>query len=264
MLWRAQALRMQPYMSSILFGLRPVATDEVPWFAVDDGLRLYINFDQVADMDDPRFAGQGLLHECGHVFGKHAERARLAKVSNSEQDAWNVAGDCAINDDLLGAGHADRLEAHGACWLGTRLGQPLHQTVEHYFSVLRPKGLARRPSPPGEGGKPYGGCGSVSGGSPAPCEIGDDDLGGQAAPATPMTVARAVQAAARAIKEHVAAKGRGIVPGGMLELADHYLRPPEVDWRDILPVLKGGASGGRVHWRPPSLVGWFPRLWWAG
>ena len=239
MLWRAQALTMQPYMASILLSLKPVDSDEIDWFAVDSHLRLYVNFATVVAMDDDRFAAQALLHECGHVFGRHDRRAKEAGVASHQFEDWNIAGDAAINDDLLEAGHADRLIAHKACYLGTTLGEPLHQTAEHYFAAIQ----ARRPSgtpSPGQGG-PYSGCGSIAGGQPAPGEIGSDDLGGQADPTSPLGVDLIVMSTAQAVVEY-AGKRRGTVPGGLLDTAARYLAPPQVPWRQELHGYVGHSA----------------------
>lgn len=235
MMWRGQALAMQPYMASILFAMQPVDSDEIEWFAVDSALRLYVNFEVVAALGDDRFAAQGLLHECGHVFGRHDERAKLSGVAPAEHSAWNIAGDCAINDDLVSAGHADRLTAHGACWLGDKIGLPLDQTVETYFAALRRKAAAAN----GQSQGTYSGCGSISGGEPAPGELGSGDLDGQAPGVTGIGRTLVVAAAAQAVVDYVKTKGRGSVPGGTLETAVGYLEPPQVPWQRELHSLTG-------------------------
>lgn len=100
----------------------------------------------------------------------------------------------------------------------------------------------------GEGGDgdapvnaPFKGCGSISGGEAAPCELpSGDDADGQAAPASAAEVESIVAATAQAILDH-ASRSRGTVPGGWVEEARGFLSPPKVSWRQVL-----GASVRRA------------------
>lgn len=110
--WRATALQIMPYMASTLFALRPVNTVEVDTFAVDDGLRVYINFDKCEGMG-PQFCAEGLLHECSHILAEHSMLAETAGVTDEERKMWNIAGDMAINDDLRDQNTAPAVLAAG-------------------------------------------------------------------------------------------------------------------------------------------------------
>lgn len=252
--WRTEALDMMPYMATLLFTLRPVDAPGLGTFAVDDRLRMYIDFDAIArdpKRFHPRWCAESLLHECGHVFGMHGARAKDAGVGANEHGDWNLAGDLEINDDLEDAG-CTTFSADGI--VPERLGFPDHETAERYFEAIRARrrqGQAKDPGsdgqprreqlsgpPQGNPTSPYRGCGSGSGAAPAPCELGDEDgsaVTGEAfAPgATDAERSRVEIATAAAIRDHVA-KGRGSVPGGLARHAEMVLAPPKVPWRQTL------------------------------
>jgi predicted metal-dependent peptidase len=133
MAWRATALETMPYMASLLFAFRPVASTGVDTFGVDDYLRLYINFENTIGKG-PQFNSEALLHEASHILGDHSALALVAGVTDDERDLFNYAGDCAINDDLRDAG-CSLLAAHGV--FGAQIGEPDYQTPLHYMEALR-------------------------------------------------------------------------------------------------------------------------------
>ncbi len=116
--WRAEALELMPYMSSILLNLRPVNAPGLGTFACDQHYRLYTDFDAVSKMS-PQFYAQALLHECAHL-AHDVERAEEHGVPREDRMTLNVAADCANNDDLIDAGctalaeHAMQPSAIGA------------------------------------------------------------------------------------------------------------------------------------------------------
>ncbi|WP_114906721.1 DUF2201 family putative metallopeptidase [Ornithinimicrobium murale] len=134
--WLALALDKMPYFANILYGLRPLHAPGLRTFAVDEGLRLYIDFDAVinemgwtADQ-----CSQALLHEASHVWRQHLLRGREAGITRTEGKLSNIAADCEINDDLV---------ASGCAWLGefgvvpSKIGQPDNETFEFYLASLR-------------------------------------------------------------------------------------------------------------------------------
>lgn len=234
-------------MASMLFALRVLNAPGLGTFAVDDRWRLYIDFDAVRQRGT-RWCSEALLHECGHLFGAHSERAVLASVRPGEQMTWNVAADAEINDDLRDAG-CDTSDAV----LPETFDAVDYQTAEHYLSLLRGQqsdqadgdGDAGQASDSGTNQSPKGepdsgtgdgttfqGCGSGSGGQPAPCEIGDDDANGEAPAATDAEKERTLIATAASIRE--ASSQRGTVPGGLVERAETLLRPSKVPWQKVL------------------------------
>jgi len=178
---------------------------------------------------------EALLHECGHLFGNHNERATDAGARNSVQHSdFNCAADAEINDDLSDAG-CKALATIGAIF-PAKLGMPDHLTAEEYFgSIMARRAVQQQqqqqgggsgepgrqgPGQPGQPGgsgqgKPYAGCGSAAGGNAAPCEMGDDDgtgLAGEAfAPGASMTEKRRTEVATAASIRDYASKGRGKV-----------------------------------------------------
>lgn len=252
--WRALAIEKMPYMAAMLFSLRPLNAPGLGTFAVDAAHRLYIDFEAVSEKG-PRWCAEALLHECCHLFGRHAERAEMASVTRDEQMMSNVAADAEINDDLRDGG-CDMSDAV----LPATIGADDYQTYEHYLDVMRSRPQPPSPSQSGSGGgegdgqgdgdgegrgdgsdgsgagkgEPHSGCGSGSGGAPAPCELDpSDDAGGHAAPATDAERDRIEIATAAAIRDE-ASKGRGTVPAGLTSRAEQLLAPPKVPWRKVL------------------------------
>lgn len=85
----------------------------------------------------------------------------------------------------------------------------------------------------GKPNQPFKGCGSASGGEPAPCELGSDDLNGTAPEANPAERERTILSTAATIRDHHQS-GRGTVPAGLTERAEQLLAPSKVPWRQVL------------------------------
>lgn len=134
--WQAIALERMPYFANIVYALRPLNAPGLRTFAVDEGLRLYVDFDAVVnDMGwTAEQCAQALLHECSHVWREHLRRGREAGVNGREQQVANIASDAEINDDLVRV---------GCTWLGefgvvpSKIGQPDDETFEFYLATLR-------------------------------------------------------------------------------------------------------------------------------
>lgn len=280
MAWRAVALDRMPYFSAMLFSLRVLDGPGLQTFACDAQHRLYIDFDYIEQAGwSPTLCAEALLHECGHLFGQHAERATDSLVRDEERRDWNCAGDAEINDDLRDAGCTELTKM---CVLPASLGQEDYQTAETYMEALRAKRKAQQQkrqaqgqpqqqpggtgsgnsqgqgeqsqsqqgSGSGQGGdgdgggdQPFAGCGSAAGGQAAPGELGEGDLDGAAEGASGIERERTRIATASNIREY-AAKGRGNVPGGLVEIATQVLAPPKVPWRKTLAasVRRGVAK----------------------
>ncbi|KQP62820.1 DUF2201 family putative metallopeptidase [Nocardioides sp. Leaf285] len=134
--WRADALSVMPYFARPLFSMRVLNAPGLGTFAVDGGYRLYIDFDAVMPLG-AGYCSEALLHECSHLFAGHAAFAEDLGLRSAEQrKVWNVAGDCAINDDLQDAGctHVPNPQVH---MLPETIGAERNQTPHHYYGVLR-------------------------------------------------------------------------------------------------------------------------------
>lgn len=241
--WRALALDQMPYMASVLFALHPSHLPGLGTFAVDRMLRLFIDFDAVAAAPTvwtDILCGQALLHECCHVFNDHHGRAVDAGVRPADRDRWGQAADAEINDDLRDAGCRE-LADFGV--LPVNLGQADHRTAEHYYACLPPV-------PPAPAGSGYRGCGTAAGGDPIPGAPDDDpdsrsgekDPGPAGPGSSPVEVRRVRIATAAAIRQHTSIRGRGSVPGGLLDRAAQTLTPPVVPWQQVLRADLAGAA----------------------
>jgi len=227
--WRFQALLKMPYFASVLYAMRPVNTPGLGTFGVDPHLRLYIDFDAVADWSAD-YKAEALLHECSHVLQDHAAQAEALGVKDHERMLWNMAGDCAINDDLRDAG-CTHIANNGL--LPSTYGMPDYQPPASYFEHLK-----RTMKPPSASGS---GCGSGAG-APA----GDHELPSQAG-STPATegasageVERVRIQTAAAIKD-AASKAAGRVPGGLKTWAEQTLEPSKIPWNQLLARAMRGA-----------------------
>lgn len=269
--WTAIALQKMPYMASMLFSLRFVNAPGLGTFAVDRHHRCYIDFDAVTN-EGPVSGGESLLHECMHLLGTHAEFADdLGITGGPHAKAWNLATDASINDDLRDAGCGIFADG-GPYVLPSTIGQPDYQTAQTYYQHLRGmlaqkqqqrqqgnaggqpgQGSGQPSQQPGKaagrGGQetgPYKGCGSGSGGQAAPCELDDnDDLGGTAPAATDTEKVRVRIATSTAIQDH-AAKGRGTVPGGLVEQATQILTPSKTPWQRVIGRTLRGCVRSRL------------------
>jgi hypothetical protein len=151
------------------------------------------------------------------------------------------------------------------------IGEADYLTVQFYYRALaakiaakqaqqgpgqpgagRPSGASAPGQPgdgqPGAGGEPgpYKGCGSGAGGMAAPGELDEgDDLGGTAPAATETEKQRVRISTAVAIRE-AAAKGRGTVPAGLVQLANQILAPSKVPWQKVLGRRMRGSVRSRI------------------
>ncbi|WP_460627479.1 vWA domain-containing protein [Intrasporangium mesophilum] len=250
--WRALALQRMPYFAPILFGLSPLDAPCLGTFAVDHHWRLYVDFEAVAAKGD-LWCSESLLHECGHIFGEHYERAKDlgligpegAPITARDAKLMNVAADFAVNDDLVEAGCTTLADM-----LSDLIGEPRHETAEHYFAALKARqpqqqSRADQQDQPGnlgdeesQGQPRFAGCGSVSGGQPAPCELPADDPTAPAA--TTGEKERKLLGTAALVQAH--AKNHGTVPAGLLAQATATLAPSKVPWQKVLGAALRNAA----------------------
>jgi len=186
--------------------------------------------------------GEAVVHEMMHLLRDHGTRADA--IPGVNRDAWNIAADCEINDDL-------RKDVLGAeyCYPENFGFQPGLMAEEYYAKLMEgakggkgkgnQRGKAGQDSGEGDGegdgdgpkgGVAAGGCGSGSGGNPTE---GEGEAAAGAKGRSEADVARMREAVAQAILEH-AARGRGTVPDGMLRWAQEAIKPPKVRWQDKL------------------------------
>lgn len=287
--WRTIALGRMPYMAPYLFAVRVLDAPDQGTFAVDEQMRMYIDFDAVAAWGDSACA-QVLLHEVGHLFADHFGQAREVGITPAEHRFWNAATDASLNDDLAQAG-CDYIAETGV--MPAQFREPDFQTAQHYYAALRnlqqqrqcgegqPGGRAdgddgpaaregddpgkgrdvREGDPPRQGSVssagrpknegPFTGCGSGSGGEASPWELEpEDDLGGQAPGATVTERALIQLSTAAAVRKH-ASTGRGTMPAGLIEQAQLVLTVSKTPWQRVLaPMIRRCGRLQAGHTRP--------------
>lgn len=118
--------------------MHPLAVPRMATFAVDRHWRVYVDPGRLAEWG-PSLAGAVLLHEAGHLLRDHAGRAdALGAVSAEDKHRWNIAGDLAINDDLV----ADGIELPAMPVLPDTLGLDRGLLEEDYWLYAFERGEA--------------------------------------------------------------------------------------------------------------------------
>lgn len=213
---RLLALDLMPYLATALFEVIPVRAAGLGTFAVDAEWRLYIDPDALKRWG-PYHAAGVLLHEVGHLLRAHHDRHD--EHPRTDGLLWNLAADAEINDDLIAAG----VPLPGDPVTPSALDEPDEQLAEHYFAhllELRDQAVLTDPA-----------CGSGAGGTPAPCELDDEDHPGRS---------KLDQELVRRKVAHDIATGTatgplaGTVPGGWHRWATTILEPPTIAWRQLL------------------------------
>lgn len=212
---RLRAARMQPYLASAVFSLVPVDAPGYGTFGVDRWWRVYVDMAVARDWGVEATAAV-LVHEAHHVVRDHHGRAERLRVHRDRALQWNLAGDAAINDDLL----ADGLSLPDPV-LPRHLGLAEGLLEETYFQhlVVRDRGRDRDS------------CGSGAGGptldvevDDAPEQSGSDGVDEVDGSAIRRGVAHDVARAAD--------RGEQVSPG-LVRWARDLLRP-QVPWRQLL------------------------------
>jgi predicted metal-dependent peptidase len=99
---RIVAQNRWPYMSGVLFALKPVevSKEEVPTLAVDSGWRLYFCKEFVTEQPVEVLA-TALLHEALHCVLDHMGRFEIvSRNQTASGQVWNLCGDAHINKTL--------------------------------------------------------------------------------------------------------------------------------------------------------------------
>lgn len=234
-----------PYLSAALWALRVVTTERVPTMAVDAGWRLYAN-PHFTEGLEPKEATGVLWHELEHLLRKHHRRA---EALGAEPEVWNVATDCAINDDAQEAG---LVLPEGGCYPHL-FGLEPYRSEEYYYQALQQLQQASSQGDGQESGQPGNdpADGRGSGDRPkvwmtdthAPAaerrawELGNDHAESPALSEAEAEIVRGE--VARAILEH--ARSRGSVPGGMLRWAQEIANPT-IPWQKVMAYhLRNGV-----------------------
>lgn len=247
---RLVASRAQPYLSSAIFAMVPRAAEGLGTFGVDRRWRLYVDPEVLRSWSATECAAV-LLHEVGHLVRDHAARGdRIGVYDPEHHHRWNIAGDLAINDDLI----ADGAHLPGRPVTPRALGLEPGLAEEEYYGLLSPSTVERDDGPgpelPGRPGAPAAGsqgrgadadggpartdgrptattsdCGSGADGRTRPWELADDHDGARGLPAT--------AAAAIRIQVAEAIRTAGTAPQGWRRWADDGSTGRR-DWRRVL------------------------------
>ena len=261
---KVRLIDTHPYLARAMFAVTAYPMPGLGTFSVDKRWRLAYDPDILGAWSIPEIAGV-LYHEVLHLLRDHAGRA-----DRREPEAWNVACDAEINDDLReesftrADGRQYRIELPGSPIFPESLGHVPHRTAEEYY--LAPSNQSGKGPGKRGGGEPSvgsGRCGSAATGVPEEWEATLD--GGAAKPgeapqgandgtlraesrgeslsdssdSAPGDIAHGEitgisPGEADVIRRLVAdaiMKARGTVPGHLTRLAERELEPERVDWR---------------------------------
>jgi predicted metal-dependent peptidase len=214
-----------PYISTLLFSLKIVATDQIETMAVDEGWRMYYS-PKFVMVHQPDILATAVLHEVLHCVLQHGPRFRSINQPDQMHTNWNIAGDAGINLIL------DEARMEWGTFTPVRFDQltkygvkPTMMTEQIYFQILAH--LEQHP----EDGRPIADCGSVMGGSSRSYELPRTDSENTAVKSDQQDVIR--DRVAQDILNYNRDKSLGNVPGGLLRWAQDLLEP-RVDWRKAL------------------------------
>lgn len=227
---RLRAARMQPYLAAAVFALVPVPEPGLGTFGVDRWWRVYVDLDVAREWGVEATAAV-LLHEAHHVLRDHHGRSDRLHVTATQHRRWNLAGDAAINDDLV----ADGIPVPDPV-LPRHLGVRPGGIEEVYFRhLLNQSDTAPRDS-----------CGSGAGGVPLPVEI--DQFPGQDNNTTEGVDDVDAGAIRRAVAHDVKNAhdaGHPVSPGLARWARD--LLQPQVPWQQLLRSALGRSVRSATH-----------------
>lgn len=260
---RKVATEALPYFASGILNLVPRERPGLGTLAVTKDSILLYDPETVRGWT-PRELASVYTHEYLHIFFNHTARQRklvnlgLLTLSDADQELFNVAADCEINDNLVAAGMPLPKGPNGEepCTPGL-YELPDHRTAEEYVALLKKKRDEQDQGGGGGGGqdRPAGAPGGAGGGGQDPGEEGGDggpgqpqagggwcgSGGGRAVPNEPQNDPHGrsetdQQAQRRSDAEMVqaAARSRGNVPAGFQRAAAEQLTPPTIPWQTRL------------------------------
>ncbi len=211
-----------PYLSTLLFNLKIVESQEVATLAVDEGWRMYYSPEFVMNQT-PEALATMVLHEALHCVNQHGPRFRALTQPSERHVAWNSAGDVGINHVL------DEAHMPWGDFVPLRFShlskfdvKPEMATEKIYFTIV--DYINEHP----DEFQSQSDCGSVVGGKARDYEIARSDSGNPAIKSDQQDVIR--DQVAQEILNHARNKGIGSLPGFLLRWAEDLLEP-KIDWR---------------------------------
>lgn len=238
---RIRVSRRHPYLSAVLFSLRPVACPGLGTVAVTEGWQLLYDPATIeewgpgAKASDPKGhdgVAAALAHEVWHcLFETHRRKGER------HMEPWNWAEDASINDGLIAAGWRFPIEPI----LPKTFGKKDGLTGEEYYDAIKIKTVKVTLNFPGVGGK-CGGCA----GNPHDIEKDLPRSGGKDSPLPPPLHESERQIILRSTAnaiDQAMAQGRGSVPAALQRWARANLAPPTVPWqKKLASMVRAGIA----------------------
>ena len=223
-----------PYLSTLIFSLRIVETQDLPTLAVDAGWRMYYNPTFVLQQI-PEVLATMVLHEALHCVSKHSARFETLGRENTSHNIWNLAGDANINQILDDAkmpwGEFDPVRYESLAKYDVKSGMTTETT---FFTML--KYFEDNPSKNSN----HTDCGGVTGGASRGYEIPKSDLDNPSIKGDQQDVIR--DRVAQDVIKHSREKGMGSVPGELLRWANDLLNP-QIDWkRELAGMMRSSLA----------------------
>ena len=223
-----------PYLSTLIFSLRIVETEDLPTLAVDAGWRMYYNPTFVLQQI-PEVLATMVLHEALHCVSKHNARFEALGRENSSHEIWNLSGDANINQMLDDAkmpwGEFDPVRYESLAKYGVKGGMTTELT---FFTMV--KYFEDNPSKNPD----HSDCGGVTGGSARGYEIPKSDMDNPSIKNDQQDVIR--DRVAQDVIRHAREKGVGSVPGELLRWANELLNP-QIDWkRELAGMMRSSLA----------------------
>jgi predicted metal-dependent peptidase len=211
-----------PYLSTLLFNLKIVESQEVSTLAVDEGWRMYYSPEFVM-AQTPEALATMVLHEALHCVNQHGPRFRALTQPSERHVAWNSAGDVGINH-VLDEAHMPwgEFEPLRFSHLAKFDVKPEMTTEKIYFSIV--DYINEHP----DEFQGQSDCGSVIGGKARSYEIARNNSNNPAIKSDQQDVIR--DQVAQEVINFARTKGIGSLPGFLLRWAQDLLEP-KIDWR---------------------------------
>ncbi len=249
---RHKALTVAPYFAAVIYAFMPREAKGLGTIGVSAGSVLLYDPEWVAQWSPGQLAGL-MVHEALHLVANHAGRCGTRCKS-----CWNLAGDLWINPQVKAMGF--ELPPNGV-W-PRDFGFAENLTADQYYELIQKKrkkdnkksssGCSHDDDEKTDSGKEKGPaagkCGGCAG-NPAKGEEGDGETGTGGMSRSDADMERMRVRVAEAIKKHAAERGRGTVPGGLLDWADFQLEPPKIRWEDEL----ARSARRAVAYRPGAI-----------
>ena len=214
-----------PYLSTLIFSLRVVESENLETLAVDAGWRMYYNPTFVMKQA-PEVLATMVLHEALHCVFQHLTRFQALGQDPSASTTWNLAGDANINQVIDEAkmpwGEFDPVRFGGLSKYGVKNGMTTEIT---FFTMI--KYFENHP----EKESPTTDCGSINGGNSRSYEIPRTNSHNPAIKSDQQDVIR--DRVAQDIIKHSRDTGISSLPSNLLRWARDLLEP-QIDWRRAL------------------------------